>query len=474
MRVSLAGGGAKETLDPAKTVSITESILSGALYDGLIRLQRGRHWVAQPLLATKWTHNADLTEWNFRLRDDVRFRDGGALSSKDVVYTIQRVLDPEVGAIIFGRLSTVLDPDGVTAAGPHAVRFKLKQPDAFFPVAMGARHTKIVPEGTEDFSTAPGTGPFKLERFEPGQGFELSKNAKYWNPEVPNLDGLRCAYSTEQATLVQGVLSGDTDFAGSLDYSAVPTVKGRSEAVLTPDQGALFSDIVADPRHAPFDDPRVIKALKLTLDRKRVREVVQQGYGILTTDVPVRSNDEFYPSSLGVRAQQLEEAKRLLAEAGHPNGVETTLFTSSVGPGMVDLATIVAEQAKEGGFRIKVQQRPADTYFDRVYMKEPFFVTYWILRHPFDAISVTFGSKSPVNESHYEDPKLDALLSKAQRSAEVAGQKAALGDAQIRVADNAGWLCPTLGAALYVHKPQARGVAFNPTDIVNFEQATVA
>jgi peptide/nickel transport system substrate-binding protein len=473
MEISLAGGGAKETLDPAKTVSITEAILSGALYEGLVRIKRS-DWSAQPLLATTWRSNADLTEWRFHLRDGVRFHDGSPLRAHDVVYTIRRVLDPKVGSIIFARLSTVLDPDGVTAPSRNEVVFKLRQPDAFFPIAIGARHAKIVPEGTEDFARAPGTGPFKLERFAPGQGYEIAKHAQYWNPELPKLDALKCTYGSEQSTLVQSVLSGEAHFGGSLDYSTVPTVKGNAGAVLLPDEGALFADIVADPRHAPFDDVRVRRALKLSLDRKRVRDVVQQGYGVLTSDVPVRGNDTFFPKSLGVRAQQLDKARQLLADAGHPDGVDVTLTTSSVGPGMVDLATIVAEQAKDAGFRITVRQRPADTYFDREYMKDPFFVTYWILRHPFDAMSVVFRSDSPVNESRFKSPRLDALLTKAQRSADAAEQRAALGEAQTLVADNAGWICPTFGSALYVHKPQVRGVGFNPTDIVNFENATIA
>ena len=99
---------------------------------------------------------------------------------------------------------------------------------------------------------------------------------------------------------------------------------------------------------------------------------------------------------------------------------------------------------------------------------------YWLLRHPYDALSIMFHSDSPYNEAKWKVPKFNDLLVQSRSTADLAAQQKAFGSALTMLADNAGWSCPALGAALYVAKKGVSGVAYNSTDIVNFENVTIA
>jgi peptide/nickel transport system substrate-binding protein len=454
LQVSFSDSSTDESLDPALSELNNDSFYTGQIYEGLTVADT--EWGVHPVLAEKWEPNEDASEWTFTLRQGVTFHDGTPFTSKDAAYSIGRLLDEELGSPLFSRLEPSLDPDGIESPDDTSLVLTLKRPDSLIPLALSARHAMIVKEGTKDFAlaNAQGTGPFKVKSFQPGQSWEVEKNAGYWEKGLPYLDGIRGAVIGEQSTKVQSVTSGQSHIADPIDYSAASTVSGNAE--LLEFKGATYLLVAMDQTKEPFTDERVVDAIKMAVDREQVLNAVFQGYGDVTGDVPVPPNDFFYPSDLQT-AQDIEGAKQLLADAGHPNGIDLELHTSASYGGMVDLAVAFQQVVEPAGIRVKINQGSPDTYWDQVWLVKPMYVSYYTRRHPNEILSITYASNAPWNECKLKDQALDDLLAEGLKTTDRDEQKQIYQDALSLVADKHGTSIPAFVSKLWLKKKNVRG-----------------
>jgi peptide/nickel transport system substrate-binding protein len=456
IQISFSDSSTDESLDPAISELNNDSFYTGQIYEGLTVADTD--WEVHPVLAESWEPNADATEWTFTLRQGVTFHDGTPVTSKDAAYSIGRLLDEKVGSPLFSRLQPSLDPGGIATPDDQTLVLTLKRPDSLMPLALSARHAMIVKEGTTEFSvqTAIGTGPFKVKSFRPGQSWEVERNPSYWEQGLPYLDGLRGIVIGEQSTKVQSVTAGQAHIADPIDYSAASTVQGSSAAELLEFKGSTYLLIAMDQRKAPFDDERVVDAIKKAVDRDQVLQAVFQGYGDVTADVPVPPDDPFYPTDLDP-AQDIEGAKQLLADAGYPDGIDVELITSASYGGMVDLAVAFQQVVEPAGIRVKINQWSPDTYWDQVWLVKPMFVSYYTRRHPNEILSITYASNAPWNECKLENPTLDDLLSQGLRTTDPDEQTQIYQDALREVADKHGTSIPAFVSKLWVKKKNVKG-----------------
>jgi peptide/nickel transport system substrate-binding protein len=172
LQISYNAAIGTENLDPALVFAGNDALYINNVYDQLVRLTND--FIPKPQLATKWTPNADGSEWTFELRPNVQFSDGTPFTSKDVKHTFTRILDAKVGSGLYGALSVVLDPAGIETPDDLKVIFKLTAPDASWPITISAKQTGIVKDGTKTFTVknSTGTGPFMFKSFKAGQSFE--------------------------------------------------------------------------------------------------------------------------------------------------------------------------------------------------------------------------------------------------------------------------------------------------------------
>lgn len=455
LQVSFSDSSTDESLDPAGTELNNDSFYTGQIYEGLGVADT--KWDVHPVLAESWEPNDDASEWTFHLRQGVQFHDGTPFSSKDAAYSIGRLLDEELGSPLFSRLQPSLDPDGIQAPDDQTLVLSLKRPDSLMPLALSARHAMIVKDGTSEFDVASaiGTGPFKVKSFQPGQSWELEKNTTYWEKGVPYLDGLRGVVIGEQSTKVQSVTSGQAHIADPIDYSAASTVSGGGASILE-FPGATYLLIAMDQRKKPFNDERVVDAIKMAVDREQVLNAVFQGYGDVTADVPVPPDDFYYPPDLST-AQDIEGAKQLLADAGYPNGIDLELHTSASYGGMVDLAVAFQQVVEPAGIRVKINQGSPDTYWDQVWLVKPMYVSYYTRRHPNEILSITYASNAPWNEAQFKNPTLDDLLAQGLRTTDREEQKQIYQDALREVADKHGTSIPAFVSKLWIKKDNVQG-----------------
>ena len=214
-----------DTLDPAYRTSSTDGLFQTLVAEQLVRLDE--NLTPTPHLAESWEPNDDGTEWTFNLREGITFHDGKPFVAADVVYTYQRLLDPDVASPGAGNLPG-LEPDGITAPDDYTVVMRLTAPNVDWPEAITNSHTRIVPEGATNADLAAqslGTGAYRIDEFIPGEiSTVFERNENYWQPGFPKVDFLEIIAIGEAEARLAAIRQGQVDI-----LSEVPSgVGGRS------------------------------------------------------------------------------------------------------------------------------------------------------------------------------------------------------------------------------------------------------
>ena len=452
-----------EKMDPATAANGASIELMQIIYEPLVR--RGKDWKFSPWLAESYELDKNENVWTFHLRRDVKFHDGSPLTAKDVVYSLSRLVDEKVGASLRARLKGSFDGNSLEAADDYTVKIHMFRRDTMLDQPLSRYNTGIIKAGivpTADPATAIGTGAFKIKSFEPGQSWQVERFAGYWQQGVPLLDGIQCINIPDQSAKVQSVVSGAVDLIDPVDSVIVKQLAANPKVRVEPLPNAMSWGIFLDHKVKPFDDVRVRRAIKLAVDRKLILDTVYQGLGVTTPDVPLPPGDPMFPSDLGDGAQDIPGAKRLLAEAGFPNGIEFTLYTSPILPGMVDLAVTFAESVKPAGIRVTVNQWPAATYWDQVWIKYPTFVDYNYRRNAHDALDLAFAKGTPYASGvNFDlDGKLREFIDKALVESDPAKQTEMYKEALRKVALESGVIIPCFLSRNFTLNKSAQGELF--------------
>lgn len=474
LRLAYTSGTVRESLDPARASMGNDTMYCANIFDRLVRIEND--FTVSPELASKWEANADGSSWTFSLREGLKFSDGSPLTTDDVAFSFARILDKATNSPGLGVLSQTLEPTGIEVRDARTIAFNLKATNSQFPLQIATRNFAIVKKGTAEFTveTAIGSGPFKLISFVPGESWEMVRNEHYWRAGLPHLDGIRQVNIVESATLIQSLVAGQTDVIGQVGPAQAKQVEAAQNAKLVTSPNSGFMYIVMDQTQAPFNDPRVVKAVKLAVDRQVLLNLVFQGYGTLTSDVNIWPDHPSYPPKLGIRAQQIEESKRLLADAGHADGIDLQLFTSPSLAGMVEMATAFAEIVKPAGIRIAIQQENAGTYWSQIWQTKPMYVSYSGTRPPVATLNNLYSTTPAYAETKLKNPEIDTLLAEVRKSLDVKRQNELLQRAWQIVADESGASISFALNVLWGMQKTVEGVRTHTEDNLQFHEAYLA
>lgn len=422
---------AVSVLNPLGSRVNPEYLVAELLYSGLTRLTP--KMVAEPDLATGWSANAGLTEWHFTLRKGVTFHDGSPCTAKDVVATFNAILDPKTASP--GR-TNVGPIDTVTAVDDTTVLFKLKAPYADLPVALAYNNARIIPAaiasgGLDKLAhTAIGTGPFKLVSYEPDRQVVVARNPAYFDPERPHVDRIEVMVYPDPTAEASALLSGDIDLMANTTPSEFPRFSGAPGVVPLRIPSGQFLNVNMGCDQAPFKDVRVRQALALTVDRAAMVGFVAQGYGTPGNDTPLSPAYHFY-KDMPLKQPDIAAAKKLLADAGHADGLDLTLIASDTPSTRTQLAVAMREMAKPAGFRINVQTMPHATYLAQVWKKGPFYVGFYNMQATADAIfSLLYTSDAAWDETRWNNKDFDKLVGDARVTTDEAKRRDLYGQAQ--------------------------------------------
>lgn len=429
-----------ETMDAAFGLSHMSVICP--VFDQLVELDE--NFIPRPMLAESWEAKGKGDEWNFKIRKDVTFHDGDKLTAKDIVYTYRRLLDPQTASAGAAGLAGI-DPEGIDAPDDYTVRFKLPHPIVDLPVMLNTKFSYVIKDGytRQDMDANPiGSGPFKVERFVPGEDpIILVKNAKYWREGRPKVDVLEIRGIGEAAARTAALVRGQIDIAEDVALNEVAALEANPDVKVMSAHSGNWDAFIVMCDKPPFDDVRVRQALKYCLDRPTLVDLVLNGYGTPALDCGTPSwfkyglPDPAWP-------QDIAKAKALLAEAGYPNGIEVELWTTTLRPSFVPMATACKEMWAKAGINVNIQMGAPDTFWTEVWMVKPFAMTAWSAR-PIDGIlAEAFLSTSEWNETHWYRKEFDDLFYKARATLDEAERTSLYQQAQRLIVEDGGAIAP--------------------------------
>ena len=451
LRVAGATAAATDTLDPSKQSNQTDYSRGNMLYNGLTWLDGSL--TPQPALAESFT-TKDAKTWVFTLRKGVQFHDGKPLTPADVVFSISRHKDPAT----VSKAKVLADQiDSVKATGPNEVTMVLTSPNADLPVILGTFHFHIVKEGTTDFATGIGTGPYKLKEFKPGVRSVVVRNDNYWKAGKPYLDEIEFVGIGDESARVNALLSGGMDLVGSINPRSVARIAGAPGYAVFKTQSGQYSDLIMRLDMAPGSNPDFVLAMKYLFDREQMRKTIALDQAVVANDQPIDPTNRFYFAGLPQRPFDPEKAKTHLKKSGITGAVPVVASPAALYS--VEMALVMQQTAKSIGLDLDVKRMPADGYWSNHWLNSAVGFGNVNPRPSADILLTQFfKSDAQWNESRFKDPKFDQLLVAARGETDLAKRKQMYADLQTMIHNEAGIGIPLFLASLDGHTTKLKGM----------------
>ncbi len=429
IRSGASGGSAADSLDVAVAYLTEPQIaMSWQLYDSLLGFDPDHKMIY--LLAESYEGNADATEFTVRLKPDLVFHNGKSVTADDVIFTMERILDPKTGAAGADQLRD-LSPGNTKKLDDLTVRFTLDRPNAVFWEALAFFPNGIVPVGyaPKGENGLIGTGPWIIESYTAGEQAVFKPNPNYWDVG-PYADKLTMVQFKDSTARLNALLGGTVDHISLVEAGQAEVVKNNADFTLLQAKSGGWEPITMRIDQKPFDDVRVRQAFRLIADRQQMIDQALAGYGWLGNDM-YGQFDPGYPKELPQRMQDIEQAKSLLKQAGYDNDLSVTFTTSdAVGAGQVAAAQVFAEHAKTAGVNIEVKKVDANTFYGDNYLKWILAQDYWGTRNYLPQTTLITTPQAPYNETHWKDDEWQAIIDEAFRTVDDAKRNELVSRAQ--------------------------------------------
>ncbi|MBL8522333.1 MAG: ABC transporter substrate-binding protein [Betaproteobacteria bacterium] len=430
------------TLDPHAANLLPNARITQNVYEGLVA--RDADFNIVPSLALSWSQ-PDAKTWRFKLRPGVTFHDGSAFTADDVVFSVERSLHP------LSQLKFTLQ--GVQSArrvDDLTVDLVMKEPNPvllnhlYFMRIMSrqwcTKHGVLAPQNYRDNEdtfaarNANGTGPFKVELRQPDVKTVLRENRQWWNRASPsrgNVSEVIWLPMKSNATRIAALLSGEVDFVVDPPVQDVARLKKSPNLKIVQSAEARIHYLGFDLSHDnlqygpksgnPFKDLRVRQAVVHAIDVNAIRDKVFRGFTIPTGSL-IAPQVHGYVKELDTRLPlDRAKAKRLLAEAGYPQGFDITLDCLNTAPNS-ELCQAIAPMLTSVGIRVNANLMPITTFIPKVQKADTSFFWYSWGAVTFDALYTLQGllhtysgdqsGNGDSNLGRYSNPALDALIAK--------------------------------------------------------------
>lgn len=452
IRVASTSSSTADTLDPAKGALNTDYVRHFMLYSGLTELDSALRPI--PALAEEIVSH-DQQIWHLRLRKGVIFHDGKPFVAGDVVHSLLRHKDPLVGSKMADIAAQFLS---VRETGRHELEIRLTGPNADLPTILAQSHFLIVPEGKTDFSTANGTGPFKIVQFKPGVRTLVQRNTEFWKPGKPYLDEIELIAIPDEVSRVNALLSGDVHLINAINPRSTKRVRGSPGHALIETKSGLYTNLIIRQDRMPTANPDFTEALKCLLDRPLINRALFRNYGTIANDQPIPPFHPYYRDDLPQRSLDLDRARWLIRRAGM-EGLRLPIYASPAAEGSVDMASVLQEYGAKAGLHLAVNRVPADGYWSTHWMKHPLGFGNSNPRPTADMIfSLFYKSDARWNESGWKSPRFDSLLLEARGEADETRRKQLYGEMQELVHGNCGSAIPVFISLLDGHDRRLKGL----------------
>ena len=452
--------------DPHLTISFLTMVPLSFAYSRLLKVKAGpgvkpTTYPLEPDLAESWTQPNETT-YVFKLRKGVRWHpkppvNGRELTAEDIKYTYDRFLTIKGN----GNRPVLESVERIDVLDKHTVKFTLKEPNAWFLDMLASTSTWIIAkECVEKFGdlkkaeSVVGTGPWMLERWEPNVKMSYVRNPNYFLPGLPYADAVEIIIDKDPSSRLAAWLSGKLDFGP--EYQQVvrrldlDVAKQRKPGLQTAEYPWFTSGAIGfKTDKLPFNDIRVRRALSRATNQAEIFEANAFSQGVWTPNpaVPAASSEWTIPiDQLGPEGRKLYEfstadAKRLLAQAGHPSGFKTQVDTTpGYGPDFLDFVQILVKDWKAAGIDATLNLKEYGAYISStIYGKfDQMFVGLrgaWV--DPEAYFYRLYMPGEPLNVLNVNDPKLTEMIRLQRRTFDVSKRKQIVFDIQRYLAEQA-------------------------------------
>lgn len=374
-----------------------------------------------PLLATDWSQSDDGLTWTFNLREGVMFSNGEEMSSEHVVFSMNRILDPNTGS---GRVASVGGPDAVwEAVDTYAVSVTTAEPNAILPILLAGRSQAIVhPDSVDEngvIVVPVGTGPFTVEDLDGTISMMLVKNDNYWQDGLPLLDAVEITVIQEDAAREAALLGGEVDFVTSVARQAVESLQSNPDIVVQVSPALAYSYVGLNVTREPLNDARVRQAIAYSLNREDLCAAGDFGLCTPLYGGPIDTASPWH-FDYAPYAQDLDKARALLAEAGYPDGFEMELMPTSTYQTTVRQAQVLQAQLAAVGITTTIN---APEWAEWLELEGSFqydgYVCGWNgLVDVEQYFYLQHRTGEVFNFTGYSDPEFDALVEKGRTVAD--------------------------------------------------------
>lgn len=462
-----AGFGGAETMDPYDGNRTWPTI--NMVFDRLIGVDKDFSPIAE--LAQSWSSNEDLNEWTIKLREGVKFHDGSDFDADDVVYSINRMIDPEFDSpirAVLGVITTALK------VSDFEVKLTLATGEADLPLLLADYRALMTPVDSQaTIGKNPiGTGPFKMQTFDPAGTTVLLANEDYFFGQ-PKLERIEIITFADSQSAAQALAGDQVDLLLAIDGKSSSMFGDEAKFTLQKIPSGDWNAIDFRVDQKPFDDARVRKALRIAADRQIIADtVLGVGGGVVACDTPVWSADPYRWN--GDCPKDTEGAKALLAEAGYKDGIDVEIFTSDVEVHMVELVTAYKEQVKDAGIRVTIKIADASGFWDDVWMKESAFVDSWGQRPATQVLNEVYRSTATWNPTGQVDKDLDRMLDEARSTKDQSARVKKYAKIQERLFENSAIFLPYHKTLTRAMSSKVKGIEPIVIDAVRWEKISVS
>ena len=334
------------------------------IQEGLVRMSSDGVTV-EPLLATDWTISEDGLTYTFNLVPGVVFSDGTPVKGEDWVWSLYRARDTETSEYRF-----IAEPIDTVEATDDQVIITLKAPNgAFlaelcsFNMVLGCKaYAESMTE--EEYIMNPiGTGAYMLKEWNHGNYVLLEKNPNYRNADAVKTQYIKFATVEDDNTRLMQLQSGQIDIMGDIPASLMDVVRTNPDLTLQTFESTQIRYLLLNTTMEPFSDINVRKALVKAINRAEIAEVVYGEFGGATASVLSAAHAKYFNDALECPPYDPEGAKADLAEAGYPDGIEFTLYSS---PNEVyqQIAIMLQSQLAPAGFTVNIVTEDGGTIYE--------------------------------------------------------------------------------------------------------------
>ncbi len=426
-------------LDPHIVTAFSSHRRLDLLYNRLVRIDDSMAIVSD--LAESWD-NPTNTVYVFHLRKGVKFHNGREMTSDDVVYSLNRVLDPKTASPGRSYIATVT---AIEAVDKYTVKLTLSGPLPSLLDGLSSNNLAIVAKEVVEANgnlqkVEAGTGPFMLKEWVADNSMTLVKNPNYFEKGAPAVDKVIFRVIPEQASLLAGVRSGELDMATINDGAIIRQAAKDAKVTVMSKPGLNMRIFSFNTSRKPFDDVRVRQAVSLALDAPEILTIAEFGMGKVTGPLPIAATKwALAPSSLPFTGPDVEQAKGLLAKAGFPNGFTVKITCSSTYEGGLAVAQVAQDELKKIGIKAELEVVEWGVYIDKWVKRD--FDTMIELRggspEPDRFLYRTFHSTGGVNNFLFKDAAVDGLLESGRSQTSYADRKVTYDKLQYLLSDRA-------------------------------------